>query len=209
LASSPNLVVAAELYPLARLSTPVVRGLGIAGGFAHALGVTSQTSTGTSISTAWTRAEGDLRLRLGFGATAAAGESRFLLGLHGGVVWERFGFSGDATLLPWLPDVSYLFWRACTDGRLRAGPLALLAGFSYLPAIDGGQLADRFRQTAFAAVELGGGLAVPLARVFELRAAALYTRVFYAFHPVPGDLYVAGGALDHIVRATLLATLLL
>jgi hypothetical protein len=122
---------------------------------------------------------------------------------------ERFGFSGDMTLTPWLPDVSYLFWRAGADGRLRVGPIGLLAGASALPAIAGGALADRFRQTTFAAVELGGGLAIPLARVFELRATVLYTHVFYAFHPVPPDLYVAGGALDHIVRASLLATLLL
>ena len=50
---------------------------------------------------------------------------------------------------------------------------------------------------------------VPLVSVFEMRAMAVYTRVFYAFHPEPGDLYVAGGALDHLVRAQLCATLLL
>ncbi len=208
LPASPNLVLAAELYPFARTSVPVLRGLGITGGLAHALGVSSQTSAGASVSTTWTRAEGDLRLRLAFGDDEHDG-ARFLLGLHGGVVMERFGFSGDPTLVAWLPDVSYLFWRAGADGRLRAGPVGLLAGFSYLPAIAGGALADRFRETSFAAVEFDAGLAVPLARIFVVRRAGSYTRVFYAFNPIPGDLYVAGGALDHLIRANLLATLLL
>ncbi len=204
LAASPNLVLSAEVYPFARSSVPVVRGLGITGGLQHALGVSSQASSGAAISTHWLRVEGGLRLRLAFGD-----EARFLLGVHGGVVKERFGFQGDETLRAWLPDVDYLFWRAGADGRLRVGPLALLAGAAYLPAIEGGALADRFRGTGFAAVELGGGVAVPLVRVFEVRATAVYTRVFYAFHPEPGDLYVAGGALDHLVRAQLSATLLL
>ncbi len=208
LAASPDLAVAAELYPFARLDVPVLRGLGVTGAFDHALGVTSQTSTGTTVSTSWLRVEGDVRLRLVFGGDPADG-ARFILGLHGGVVKETFGFTGDPQLVAWLPDVDYLFGRAGADGRVRAGPIALMAGASYLPAISGGALADRFRQASFAAVELDAGLAVPLARVFELRATGDYTRVFYAFHPVPGDVYVAGGALDHLVRARLLATLLL
>jgi hypothetical protein len=204
LAASPNLVLAAEVYPLARLSVPVVRGLGVYGGFQRALGVSSQTSNGMSVSTSWWRAEGGLRLRLAFGD-----EGRVVVGLHGGVVKERFGFDGDPKLVPWLPDVDYLFWRAGADGRFRVGPVALLAQAAYLPAWKSGQLADRFRQTSFAAVELGGGLAVPVVRIFEMRATAVYTRVFYSFHPEVGDVYVAGGALDHLVRAQILATLLI
>jgi hypothetical protein len=209
LAASPDLAVAAELYPFARLAVPVLRGLGVSGSFDHALGVTSKTSTGTTVSTSWLRAEGDVRLRLVFGGDPADG-ARFVLGLHGGIVKETFGFKGDAQLVAWLPDVDYLFWCAGADGRLRAGPVALMAGASYLPAIAGGALADRFREPSFAAVDLGGGFAVPVVeRVFELRVNGDYTRVFYAFHPMPGDLYVAGGALDHLVRARVLATLLL
>jgi hypothetical protein len=156
------------------------------------------------VSTSWWRAEGGLRLRLAFGD-----DGRVIVGAHGGIVKERFGYEGDKALVPWLPDVDYLFWRAGVDGRVRLGPIGLLAQFAYLPAFKSGDLADRFRQTTFGAVELGGGLAVPVVRVFEMRATAVYTRVFYSFHPEVGDLYVAGGALDHLVRAQLLATLLL
>jgi hypothetical protein len=201
-------VVQGELYPMARLSIPVLRGLGIAGGVSHALAVTSKTSTGESVSTTWTRAEGDLRLRFGFGGDEAQG-ARVVLVVRGGVLMERFGFSGDPSLLPWLPDVSDLFWRVGADGRFRVGPVALLAGVSYLPAIAGGELPSRFRETSFGGVELHAGIAVPIVRIFELRAEATYTRVFYSFQPTPGDLYVAGGALDQFVRANLLATLLL
>lgn len=204
LSAAPNLVLAAEVYPFARLSIPVLRGLGIAGGVQRAVGVSSETSKGTSISTSWWRVEGALRLRLSFGE-----EARFVLGVQGGIVKERFGFEGDKAIVPWLPDVDYLFGKVGVDGRLRAGPIALLAGFAYLPAVKGGALADRFRETSVGAIELGGGLAVPIVRVFEMRATAVYTRAFYSFHPEPGDEYVAGGALDHLVRAQILATLLL
>ncbi|MFT3770247.1 MAG: hypothetical protein QM820_32870 [Minicystis sp.] len=204
LAASPNLVLAAEVYPFARLDIPVVKGIGVYGGFQRALGVSSQTTSGTTVSTSWWRAEGGLRLRLAFGD-----EGRYVIGIHGGVVKERFGFEGDAKLTPWLPDVDYLFWHIGADGRIGVGPVAILAQFAGLPAIKSGALADRFRQTSFAALEMGGGLAVPIVRVFEMRATAVYTRVFYTFHPEVGDLYVAGGALDHLVRAQILATLLL
>lgn len=204
LAASPNLVLRAEVYPFARLSVPVVRGIGLYGGFQRALGVSSETSGGTSVSTTWWRAEGGLRLRLPLGE-----QGRFLLGAHGGIVKERFGFGGDKTLLPYLPDVDYLFWNAGVDGRIGLGPIAILLQASFLPAIQGGALADRFRKASFAAVEMGGGVAVPIVPIFEVRATAVYTRVFYSFHPEVGDVYVAGGALDHLVRAQILATLML
>jgi hypothetical protein len=204
LSAAPNLVIAAEVYPFAHLSIPVLRGLGVAGGIQRAVGVSSETSTGTSISTTFWRVEGALRLRFTFGEDA-----RFVLGVQGGVVKERFGFEGDKAIVPWLPDVDYLFGKVGVDGRLRAGPIALLAGFSYLPAVKGGTLADQFRDTSVGAIEVGGGLAVPIVRLFEMRATAVYTRAFYSFHPEPGDAYVAGGALDHFIRAQILATLLL
>jgi hypothetical protein len=195
-------VVAAEVYTFARLSIPVLSNLGFDGGFQRVVAVSSQTSTGTSVSTTWWRAEGDLRARVLLGDGG-----RHMIGLRAGVVKEHFGFGSDATLTPWLPDVDYLFVRVGAVGRAALGPIALLLDAAYLPAIQSGSLGDRFRETSTGAVELGGGLAVPFARLFELRATAEYTRVFYAFHPVPGDAYVAGGALDSFVRAQLTANL--
>lgn len=204
LSAAPNLVLHAEVYPFARLTIPVLRGMGIVGGIQRAVGVSSETSKGTSISTSWWRVEGALRFRFVFGE-----EARFVLGVQGGVVKERFGFEGDKKIVPWLPDVDYLFGRVGVDGRLRAGPVGLLAGFAYLPVAKGGELSDRFRDTSVGAIEIGGGLAIPIVPIFEMRATAVYTRAFYSFEPVPGDTYVAGGALDHLIRAQILATLLL
>ena len=47
------------------------------------------------------------------------------------------------------------------------------------------------------------GLAVPLPLGFEARLIASYARYFYAFSPVPGDRYVAGGALDQLATGHL------
>jgi hypothetical protein len=203
LPAAPNVVVAAELYPFARLSVPVIRNIGFDGGFQHAIALSSATSNGMSVGTNWWRAEGDLRLRFPLGEGA-----RHAIGVRGGVVAEHFGFtSGDAMLTTQLPDVDYLFWRVGAFGRAAAGPIAFLLDVAYMPAWKSGALADRFRESTFAAVEFGGGLAVPVVRVFEFRATADYMRVFYAFHPNPGDAYVAGGALDQFVRAQLTANL--
>ena len=126
------------------------------------------------------------------------------------MVIEDFGFSGDKTPGERAPRRRLrAFWRFGLDNRLRAGPLGILFNGSFMPAISGGPLADRFRESSFAAVELGAGVALPVVRVFEVRGTVEYTRVFYAFHPQVGDAYVAGGALDHLIRAQILATLLL
>ena len=203
LPASANVAVTVEVYPLARLGVPILRGVGLTGGFQYAPGLASQASMGASVSTVWMHVDGGLRLRLPFGE-----DSRFVLGVAGGVVKERFAF-GVSSLVASLPSVDYLFGRAAADGRLRLGPVALLAGGAYLPAISGGDLAGRFRKASFAAVELSAGLAVPLGSHFEMRAAGTYTRVFYAFKPEVGDGYVAGGALDHLLRAQVFATLIL
>jgi hypothetical protein len=202
LAAAPNLLVGAEVYPFARTKIPVLRGLGLAGGYERAVAISSKTSTGMDVSTVWWRAEGDLRIRYALGA-----EGRHLIGIRGGIVQERFGFTtSDMSLSSQLPDVDYLFWRVGAFGRASVGPIAFLLDASYLPAIAGGELANRFRESFFAAVEISGGLGVPLGRLFELRATAMYTRIFYSFNPSPGDENVAGGALDNIVRAQLTAS---
>ena len=48
-------------------------------------------------------------------------------------------------------------------------------------------------------VDVGAGVAYPLPRGFEVALRARYTRYFSAFHPVPGDASVAGGALDEYI----------
>ena len=203
LPASANLAVMVELLAFAPFGVPILRFVGLTGGFQYAPGISSQTATGASVSTTWLHVDGGARVRVPFGE-----DGRFVLGLAGGVVKERFAF-GMSSLSASLPSVDYLFARAAADGRLRLGPVALLAGGAYLPAISGGDLAARFRAPGFAAVELSAGLAVPLGAHFEARAAGTYTRVFYAFKPQVGDGYVAGGALDHLVRAQIFATLML
>src|SRR5262249_16941360 len=146
----------------------------------------SRTSAGTTVTTNWLRGEGGLRLRGSLGD-----EARFVGAIHGGLVKERFGMSGDPSLSETLPDVDYLFFSAGADGRLRPGPIAPLAAPAYLPALASGATADRFRGTKLAAVELGGGFAIPIVSVFEARATVAYTRVFYSFEPAVGDVNVA------------------
>jgi hypothetical protein len=211
LAGTPNLLVAAELYPFAHGSTTVLHNLGIAGGFQHALALSSATDSGTKVSTAWLRAEAELRFRAGFGGEPI--DPRFILGARAGLVIDKFDFTGTTAaakaLVGELPDVDYTLFRIGLDNRLRAGPVGILFNGSFMLPFSGGPLADRFRETSFHAVEFGGGVALPIVRVFEVRGTVEYTRMFYSFNPKPGDAFVAGGALDNFINAQIMATLLL
>ena len=62
---------------------------------------------------------------------------------------------------------------------------------------------DRQRDAATHGFELSLGAAWPLGGGLDLRVRATYERYVYAFAPVPGDAYVAGGALDQIFHGGL------
>ncbi len=60
---APALALSAGVYPFAFLDVPVVQNIGIIGGARVAVGLTSKTSDGTVVHTAWNREEVGLRLR--------------------------------------------------------------------------------------------------------------------------------------------------
>ena len=65
-------------------------------------------------------------------------------------------------------------------------------GLDRLPRLP--KLLARLRGARVGGVDFGAGIACALTHGIELRLSGAYLRYFYAFHPIPGDAYVAGDA---------------
>lgn len=194
----PTAALDLQLYPLARSGVAVLKDLGFVGEVRRAFLLNSATTDGTKVSTEWTRFDAGLRGRMRFG-----GARPMVLGLRGSYGQETFKFADGANASGELPSVGYKLLRAMLDARVPVGPIAVVAAFGYLHVLEAGSLQDRLRGTKVAGIEARLGASVPLGSVLEARLTVDYTRFFYAFSPVPGDAAVAGGALDHLVRAGL------
>jgi hypothetical protein len=186
--------VGLEVYPAAGTKIPIVRDLGLTMRFAYAFGISSETEDGTPVSTGWTRIGGGLRARFHPG-----GPSGPMIGVSGGIDYLQFKFDGKGAIAGSLPAVTYASLRAGIDGRIPFWKMALLLDVGYDGALSAGEVYDRFRDSSIGGVDFGAGLALVLGAGFELRMRGHYTRYFYKFHPVLGDAYVAGGALDEFL----------
>ena len=191
---APMLAVAAEVYPAAGTTIPFIKDLGLTGRFARAFGISSATKSGTKLGTTWMRAGGGLRARFRPGSTTGP-----VLGINGGINFTSFTFDGSATLATSTPDVTYVALRGGVDARIPFWRMALLLDAGYDGALSAGAVHDRFTGPTVGGLDFGAGFAILIAAGFEARLTGHYTRYFYSFDPVPGDAYVAGGALDELL----------
>ena len=194
---APMVAIAVLLSPFAE--TPVLRDFGFYGDYESAVALQSATSGSSPVGTTWSRYDigGRARVRL------SNGPRPVMLGAAVGYGLELFRFTDATTIDPQLPSVSYGFIRGLLDVRVPIGPVALSAAIGYLHVVANGDVGLRVRGTRNAGVEATVGAAVPFAHAFEARLSGTYTRFFYSFDPVPGDTYVAGGALDQFLTGKL------
>jgi hypothetical protein len=97
------------------------------------------------------------------------------------------------------PDVRYRMLGLGVDGRwMPARALALVGRAAYLHALSLGRLADtaRFPHATASGLELEATAAFVLLPTLELRASLGLRRLGLAMNSVPGDRWVAGGAVD-------------
>lgn len=191
---APMPAVALEVYPAAGTKIPVIHDLGLTGSFARAFGISSATKSGTTLGTTWMRLGGGLRAR--FRPGSAAGP---VIGLNGGIHVTSFDFDAPAALAASAPSVTYTSLRGGIDARIPFWRMALLLDAGYDGALSAGAVYERFTGASVGGLDFGAGFALLLASGFEARLTAHYTRYFYTFDPVPGDAYVAGGALDEFL----------
>jgi hypothetical protein len=211
---APAIALAAEVYPMAMLKTPVIQGLGIVGDFRIALGLGSKTKEGTKVGTSWNRFDVGLRYRQALAKIEKKGDKAVVLGLKGTFGRDAFTLTTtDATLGAETPSVSYLFMRIGLDGEFPAGPVLLVLRGGYLGAFSAGEVDKRFQADAkqhpalgspsLGGIDIGGGITVPIVAGFEMRFTGEYDRWFYAFHPKPTDAHIAGGAVDQNIHLEL------
>lgn len=195
---APMIAAAAELYPAAPTGITVLKNIGLTGRFSMALGLGSSTKGGEAVSNTWLRFRGGLKWRFLPGSDTGP-----VLALTGELGMDTFSFDNAGDLAGEVPAVEYQYLRAGGEMRLPLGPLAFELGGGYRGLLGVGETGGRFTGANAMAFDGLVGVAVPLPAGFEVRLSGDYTRVFYAFAPVPGDEYVAGGAVDEMLGARL------
>jgi len=187
-----------EVFPMAGASG-VLRDIGFTGAFSRSLFLDSSVPGGSSSATTETSYRAGLRVRIHPG-----GDQGTVIGISDAYASQSFDFGAiGGALAPQVPGVAYSANRTALDLRIPAGRLALLAEAGFRAVLDAGAVAQRFRSTSVEGIdaELGGAFA--LTTGWELRLVGDYERYFYSFTPVPGDAYVAGGAVDQFFGARL------
>lgn len=186
----------AEVFPLAG-AKGVLRDIGVIGAFSQSVFLQSSVSGGSNVSTSETSYVGGLRVRIHPG-----GDEGPIIGISDAYASQLFDFDGTpAALANQVPSVAYSANRTAVDARIPVGKFALLAEAGFRAVLNAGGVAQRFRSTSVEGLDAELGGAVEIARGWEARLVADYQRYFYAFSPVPGDAYVAGGALDQFFGA--------
>jgi hypothetical protein len=194
------LAVGGDLYPAATTKIPVLNNLGIEADLAHAFGLKSAIQNGGSIATSFDRWRVSLRERIRLGSS----ETPPVIGVRVGYGKDVFTFSdAPAALAAQIADASYGSLNLGLDARLPVSRLAFTFGFDYLAPLSHGAVYDRFRDASVKGIDLRFGLGLAIASGFEARFLLDYGRYFSSFKPIPGDQYVAGGALDQLLGLSL------
>jgi hypothetical protein len=199
LAIAPALVARAELYPFADTTLTGLRDLGVLVGGSVVLGLSSRGADGRDRDTSFWSAEAGLRHRIPY----AAGE----LGLSARWLGQHFAVgAGDPRDPALLPVIAYESVRLGGDWRHRVHPrVALAAGAGWLFVLDAGELTERyFPRAVIQAVDASLGAAIALSPGLELRATLGARRYFHDMRVEPGDPFLLGGALDHVLTGSLL-----
>jgi hypothetical protein len=195
---APMIAASGELYPAATTGITVLKNIGLAARFSMALGLGSKTKTGPSVTNTWLRFRGGLKWRFVPGS-----ETGPVLALTGDFGMDGFSFDNAGDLAGEVPTVQYQYLRAGGEVRLPIGPIAFSFGGGYRGLIGLGETGQRFTGANALAFDGEVGFSAALPAGFEIRLSGDYTRVFYAFAPLPGDAYVAGGAVDEMLGARL------
>jgi hypothetical protein len=193
---APLFAIHGEIYPLSNMSIPVVSGIGAVGDYARAFGIGSQDSAGNQVGTSWQAFDLGLRERLALGSSV-------ILGVDLGYGDDDFAFDTPVTPTAQLPSTHYKTFRAGLDGRYARSSLSAQASASYLDVLSTGDFGTLFPRTSVGGVEASLGVSDAVTPSVEVTLAVVYTRFFYNLAPVPGDAYVAGGALDQMATVSL------
>lgn len=198
----PAIAVAGEIYPAAPFDIPFVSDLGLTVSYMHAFGLDSQTSDGRfGFGTNWNKFLAGLRYRFRVGDED---DHPFVFAADVKFGFQNFTFDPETaeseTITNEIATTEYLFIRGGIDARLPIVDwFAVMPSFGFIGPLSGGAVYDRFTGSSVLGIDAGLLLTFVIGAGIELRGGAEYIRYFSSFDPVPGDAYVAGGALDQYV----------
>jgi len=126
---------------------------------------------------------------------------------------DAFTFNGPSRASLLIPDTIYHYVRPGLGVRVmsRAGfTFKLDGGYRYVFNSAGPQISQTFfRHLAVAGADAEAVVGYQLSPMFEARAGVEWRRYWYAMHSQPGDMYIAGGAVDQSFAFTLRIALLI
>ena len=188
----------AAVFPLAGASG-FVRDIGVIGGYSRSLFLHSALAGSQDLSTVESAYSVGLRVRI-----HPWGDDGTLFGVSDEYAAQSFVFaSAGASMDSQVPSVDYRANRTAVEVRVPLGRFALLGGVGFRAVFDAGAVASRFRSPTVDGIDAEAGASFTVAPGWEARALLDYERYFYSFQPIPGDGYVAGGALDQFFGARL------
>jgi hypothetical protein len=189
----PLLTFGGEFRPLVWSHVPILDELGIRFDYAFAPSLDSSTNEGETIRTSWDHGDLALHVPVRLGKRPHAPR----IGATIGYGWLGFTFSETGPLATEIPSATYRFVRIGLNSEVALNrQLSLTAAFDYLGTFSGGSVYERFRDATINGIDARLGLSFDIAERTRLLLMLDYTRFFSSFVPIPGDAYVAGGALD-------------
>lgn len=198
LGGAPALVVSTTWYPGAHFSEGIVGSIGLAFDLEHAFAVESTTSDGERFPTT------ELAWAFGLRGRFALGPATVLpLVQYGGHVYA-IDPAGPGNPRPAIPDVSYRFVRAGLGGRMELIPeFVLHVDLAYLFVSEAGEIISElyFPHGEVGGVEVAVGASYRVTGPLWVEVGFDVRRYFFTMNPVPGDLWVAGGAVDQYLGA--------
>jgi hypothetical protein len=183
-------VASLAVYPTYGHGLPVVSDLGVFGSVSRSLRAhTAGPDAATSFDNLWHAWEIGGRWRGVFD-----GEERLGASIRYGSL--RYDFSGGSVSGVLLPSGTLQYWRPGVELRQPLGPVAFELSLGYLALVMQDAIGRAFPRSSHGGVEAALSATLSIDRRFEVRLSGKYTRIYYSLHPLPGDTYVAGGALD-------------
>jgi hypothetical protein len=195
---APALAGALEWYPGAHFSDGPASWFGLRLSGEYAVGISSRDSQGHAHDTTAYGYSAGVRVRqlLGpadLGVVLAYGRQSFTV-----ADTQANGVEG-------IPGVTYDFLRGGLSARVDLfSRFALTAHGAWLLILATGEIgsASYFPRSNAGGVEAGLGAAVAVRSGLEVRLSADWRRYFFAMNPMRDDPYIAGGAVDQYLSAT-------
>lgn len=205
LPAGPAPFVDAAIYPLAFASRGVLANIGLIGRYERLVGVSSVqkgAAAGGSTSTIGQQFEVGGRFRVPLGASELGVSGTY--GTHIFKVGKDNGPSGSE-----LPNLQYAFAGVGADGRVRVGPITIGAHVGTRFILNRPMRRDWASSQTTKVVEGGISLAYRITPMLEAVAGGDIIRYAFDFNPKPGDMFVAGGAVDQYLSGFLALRILI